>query len=46
MQLEGHGGEVYALRFDPTGVAAASASFDKQIRTESSRRVVAGDRGS
>lgn len=31
MQLTGHAGEVYGLRFSPDGSALASCSFDKQI---------------
>ena len=31
MQLFGHGGEVYTLRFSPGGELLASGSFDKMI---------------
>ena len=31
MQLTGHGGEVYSVRFNPDGECLASGSFDKLI---------------
>eukprot|EP00742_Colponemidia_sp_Colp-10_P004425 GILJ01004724.1.p1 GENE.GILJ01004724.1~~GILJ01004724.1.p1 ORF type:complete len:366 (+),score=51.77 GILJ01004724.1:162-1100(+) len=31
MQLTGHGGEVFSMKFSPDGKHVASASFDKQI---------------
>jgi WD40 repeat protein len=31
MQLTGHAGEVYTMRFSPDGQSVASGSFDKQI---------------
>ena len=33
MELTGHGGEVFACRFDETGNHIASGSFDRTIRT-------------
>lgn len=32
MELTGHGGEVFAARFDPTGEHIASGSMDRDIR--------------
>lgn len=31
MLLEGHGAEIYTVKFDPSGKAIASGAFDKQI---------------
>lgn len=31
MQLSGHGGEVYSMRFSPDGQVLASASFDRLL---------------